>query len=284
MSISEGFIPFREYRTWYRIVGDLSQRQEGAFPVLLIHGRPVSHESLKPLEWLAQTGRPVVFYDQLGCGNSDRPHDPSLWEMGLFVDEVDVVRRRLRLEQVHLLGHSWGGMIAMEYALTQPQGIVSLTLASASSSRARSNADMERLRKRLPPYVEKALRKHEEGGTTDDPTYQEADKVFALRHIFRKDPWPEWLMQSMRRPQKAMVDMEGWDIRPRLRDITIPTLVTCGRFDICTPAHARLIHEAIPQSELAVFEASSHYPHGEETNRFLAVLHHFLTRTEDQIT
>ncbi|MDY6987522.1 MAG: proline iminopeptidase-family hydrolase [Thermodesulfobacteriota bacterium] len=280
---SEGLIPFRGYRTWYRMIGDMAQTQAGTFPVLLVHGRPVSHESLKPLEWLAQTGRPVVFYDQLGCGNSDRPDDPSIWEMSLFVEELDVVRRKLGLEQVHLLGHSWGGMIAMEYGLTQPHGIVSLTLASASSSRALSNGDIEGLREKLPPYVQETLRKHEEAGTTDDPTYQEADKVFALRHIFRKDPWPKWLMQSMRRPQKGMVDMEGWDIRPRLRNMTIPTLVTCGRFDICTPAHARLIYEAIPQSELAIFEESSHYPHGEETNRFLAVLHNFMTRREHEL-
>jgi len=283
VSINEGFVPFRGYRTWYRMVGDVAQTQAGTFPVLLVHGRPVSHESLKPLEWLVQTGRPVVFYDQLGCGKSDQPDDPSIWEMSLFVDEVDVLRRELGLEKVHLLGHSWGGMIAMEYALTQPHGIVSLTLASASSSRDLSNDDIEGLREKLPSYVQETLRKHEEAGTTDDPTYQEADKIFALRHIFRKHPWPEWLMQAMRRPQKEMVDMAGWDVRPRLSNITIPTLVTCGRFDICTPAHARLIYEAIPQSELAIFEKSSHYPHGEETNRFLAVLHNFMTRTERQM-
>jgi proline-specific peptidase len=203
--------------------------------------------------------------------------------MNLFVEEVDVVRRRLGLEQFHLFGHSWGGMIGAEYALTQPRGIVSLTLASASSSRALSNADIDRLREKLPPYVQESLRKHEEAGTTDDPAYQEAEKVFALRHIFRKDPWPQWLMESMRRPQKGIVDMEGWNIRPRLHHLTIPTLVTCGRFDICTPAHALLIHKAIRESELAIFEESAHYPHGEETNRFLAVLHNFMTRAEQQV-
>jgi proline-specific peptidase len=278
--VSEGFVPFRGYRTWYRMVGDVAQTQAGMFPVLLVHGRPVTHESLKPLDWLAQTGRPVVFYDQLGCGNSDRPDDPSMWDMHLFVDEVGVVRRELGLEQAHLLGHSWGGMIAMEYALTKPKGIVSLTLASTSASRPMADADIHRLRRELPNGVQETLRKHEEAGTIDDPAYQGADKMFALRHIFRKDPWPEWLIQAMRRPPKGMVDMEGWDILARLGQIKIPTLVTCGRFDICTPAQARLIHEAIRSSEWVVFEESSHYPHGEETDRFLAVLHNFMTRAE----
>src|SRR5215813_5959519 len=109
--IREGFIPFRGYQTWYRIVGD--REEAGKLPLLCLHGGPgTPHDYLEPLEALAETGRRVIFYDQLGCGNSDHPHDPSLWEIELFVEEVDAVRAALGLEAIHLLGQSWGGFLA----------------------------------------------------------------------------------------------------------------------------------------------------------------------------
>src|SRR5687768_11881637 len=120
-SVHEGFVPFRGFRTWYRIVGDADA--PGKAPLLCLHGGPgVPHDYLTPLDRLARTGRRVIYYDQLGCGNSDQPHDPSLWTVELFLDELRTVRAALGLERVHLLGQSWGGMLAMEYALTRPPG------------------------------------------------------------------------------------------------------------------------------------------------------------------
>lgn len=284
MPVSEGFISFRGYRTWYHVVGDPTHRQTGLFPVLMVHGRPVSHQSLKPLERLAETGRPVVLYDQLGCGKSDRLVDPSLRSISLFVDEVGVVRRELGLEYTHLLGHSWGGAVVMEYALTQPRGIVSLTLASTFASRAILDAEIERLQDELPAEVRETLRKHEAAGTTDDPTYKWGFKIFALLHVFRSDPWPGWFLQALEPPPACRMNTEGWDIRTRLSEISLPTLVTCGQYDFATPAQAEFIHDRIPGSEWVVFEKSSHYPHGEETDRYLAVLNSFLTRIEGQVT
>jgi len=280
--VSEGFIPFRGYRTFYHMVGDLAQTPAGMFPVLTIHGRPVSHEALEPLEGLAESGRPVIFYDQLGCGNSDRPDDPSLWTISHFADEVDVVCRELELERVHLLGHSWGGVVAMEYALAKPSGIVSLILASTYASSAMVDADIERLREELPVGVLETLRRHEAAGTTDDPAYQEANRVFGLRHICRVDPLPEYLSRALERQPVGRASTEGWDIRARLSEISIPTLVTCGRYDMCTPVQAKVMHDAIGRSEYVVFEESSHYPHVEETDRYLTVVREFMARVEHQ--
>jgi pimeloyl-ACP methyl ester carboxylesterase len=142
------------------------------------------------------------------------------------------------------------------------------------------DADITHLRNRLPLDVQEALRKHEEEDTTESQAYREADRIFARRHIFRKDPWPEWLLQALRSPPANMVDMKGWDIRERLGEIGLSTLVTCGRYDMSTPSQAEVIHQTIPGSEIVVFEKSSHYPHGEETERYLAVLHYFMTRVE----
>src|SRR5437879_3881963 len=127
MKRTEGNVPFRGFQTWYRVVGE--REDEGKLPLLLLHGGPgATHDYLEPLEGMAETGRRAIFYDQLGCGKSDLPDDPSLWTTELFVDEVGAMREALGLERVHVFGNSWGGMLALEYALTRPAGLVSLVL------------------------------------------------------------------------------------------------------------------------------------------------------------
>src|SRR5215472_12839710 len=142
---TEGFLPFHGYRTWYHIVGN--GEEPGKLPLLVLHGGPgASHDYLEPLEAMASTGRRVIFYDQLGGGNSDHPHDPLLWTVGLFVEELGVVRRSLGLDRLHILGQSWGGMLGMEYALTQPQGLASLIAVSSPASMKRWVEEANRLR------------------------------------------------------------------------------------------------------------------------------------------
>src|SRR2546421_9061292 len=128
--VEEGFIPFHGYNTWYRIIGD--REKPGKLPLLTLHGGPgACHDYLEPMEALAATGRRVIFYDQLGCGHSAVPSNPSLWTVELYVDEVNAVREALGLDRVHVLGQSWGGMLGMEYALTQPAGLASLIIQSS---------------------------------------------------------------------------------------------------------------------------------------------------------
>ena len=117
---TEGTVAFRGFRTWYRVEGDLAASGE-KLPLLVLHGGPgFPHDYLEDLAALADDGRPVVFYDQLGCGKSDHPDDPGLWVMSTFVEEVGAVRAALGLDRIHLLGHSWGGWLALEYALGRP--------------------------------------------------------------------------------------------------------------------------------------------------------------------
>jgi L-proline amide hydrolase len=148
----EGRVPFRGYHTWYRILGDLTEVSAGRFPVLLLHGGPgLSHRTLLPLETLTTTGRSVIFYDQLGSGNSDRPADLSLFNVDFFLDELAAVREALGLERIHLLGHSWGGMLGMEYALTQPSGLLSLILHSTGALSSLVYETRRRAYETLPP-------------------------------------------------------------------------------------------------------------------------------------
>ena len=166
-------------------------------PLLALHGGPgYPHDYLEPLAALADE-RPVVFYDQLGCGNSDRPTDPRLWQTERFVDELATIRRELGLSRVHLFGHSWGSMLATDYALTRPAGVVSLILASPPLSIPRWLADAARYRAELPAEVRATLDHHEAAGTTDSPEYEAATMVYYQRHVCRLDPWPEPLLRAV---------------------------------------------------------------------------------------
>src|SRR5205814_10291636 len=135
--------------------------------------------------------RRVRFYDRLGCGSSSIPEKkPEMWTIPLYVEEVDVVRKALGLERIHLLGQSWGGMLAMEYMFTQPKGIASLTIASSPASMKQWVEEANKLREDLPPEVQSTLLRHEVGGTTDSKEYEEAMTVFYHRHVCRTVPYP----------------------------------------------------------------------------------------------
>lgn len=290
----EGYIPFQGYQTWYRIVG--AGEQPGKLPLLVLHGGPgATHDYLEPLEALAETGRRVIFYDQLGCGKSATPPNPSLWTVGLYVEEVMAVRRALGLDRVHILGQSWGGMLGMEYALRQPAGLASLTIADSPASMRQWVAEANRLRAELPAEVQQVLRHHEEAGTTADPAYEEAMLVFYRRHVCRLDPWPEYVQRAfaniaanpevyhtMNGPSEFHVIgvIKDWDIVDRLGEIRVPALVISGRYDEATPAIAETVHSGIPGSQRVLFEHSSHMPHAEEPEQFRQVLNAFLREVE----
>jgi proline-specific peptidase len=292
--VQEGTIPFRGYETWYRIVG--AAEEPGKLPLLCLHGGPgVPHEYLESLEAMAATGRRVIFYDQLGCGNSTHVDDPALWTVELFVEEVDVVRRALGLERLHILGQSWGGMLTMQYMLTQPQGVASITIASSPSSMSMWLAEANRLRGELPAEVQATLTAHEAAGTTDSAEYLAAMQVFYDRYVCRVVPNPpyvqrafaklgEWpqVYHTMNGPSEFHVIgvIKDWDVTARLGEINAPALVTSGRYDEATPWIAETVHKGIRGSEWVVFEESAHLAHAEEPERYMAVLADFLARVE----
>ena len=288
MRVEEGRIPFRGHETWYRSVGD-----GPGLPLVCLHGGPGSpHTGLRLLEPLADERR-VVLYDQLGSGNSSKPSNRSLWTVELFLDELANVREALGLERVHLLGHSWGGMLAQEYALTQPAGLVSLVLSSTLSSAVLWREESLRLRAALPEEVRTTLDRHEAAGTTDDRAYERAMRQFLHRHLCRIDPWPPSVEEMLRETNLEVYNtmwgpseanptgiLAGWDVTPRLGEIRVPALVLCGRHDEATPRQAETIAAALPDAELVVFEESAHLAPLEETDRYLATVRGFLARVE----
>jgi L-proline amide hydrolase len=291
----EGFVPFRGHRTWYREVGEWSR--SGKQPLLVLHGGPGGpHDYLEPLEQLALAGRRVVFYDQLGCGASDHPHDPALWTVELFRAEVAAVREALGLSACHILGQSWGAMLALEHTLERPDGVTSLVLADALVSEPEWSAAAAALRAALPVEVQQTLDRHLAAGTTGSPEFAEAIMVFYRRHVCRLDPWPECLLRAFVKMEKepevyetmwgpsefhCSGTLRGADLTPRLGDIMAPCLVLGGRFDESTPSMQERLHRALTDAEWVVFERSSHMPHLEETDAFLRVVGGFLDRVED---
>jgi proline-specific peptidase len=293
--VKEGYIPFRDYKTWYRIVGE--GKSLGKLPLLCLHGGPgAAWDYFEPLEAIVKTGRSIVFYDQLGGGNSDVPQDLSICSVALYLEEVETVRQALGLDRVHILGHSWGGMLAMEYALTQPGGLLSLILADTGASMPQWMAECRRLVAELPQDIQRIILKHEAEGTTDSPEYGEACRVFSQRHLGRRiDPRPECLARMAGKPGDDVYQfmwgpsewyltgtLKDWDITNRLGEIRVPSLVIGGRHDEATPMITQTLHHGILGSEWVIFENSGHFPHIEETERYLQVLDQFLCRVEAQ--
>ncbi|MGH8187065.1 MAG: proline iminopeptidase-family hydrolase, partial [Steroidobacteraceae bacterium] len=250
---------------------------------------------IEPMEALANSGREVIFYDQLGCGKSDQPRDPSLWTCELFCEEIGVIRKALGLEHIHLFGHSWGGMLAIEYALARPQGLTSLVLAGSPPNIPRFIGAVHALVEQLPQRVQQMIAKHEAAGTMSDPEYHEATIEFAQRHLCRADPWPDCFQRTFEQftqnpevyntmwgPSEfcATGTLKDWDRSPRLGEIDIPTLITSGRYDEATPAVMEELHRGIKGSRWVMFEESSHMPHIEEQGRYIRVVDEFLAQVE----
>lgn len=277
---------------WYRIAGDLQ-----APPLVIVHGGPgATHDYLEPLDALADE-RPVVFYDQLGAGKSDAPDDVELWTNERLIDELGRILDGLSLDRVHLLGQSWGTIIAAEYALRSPERLASLILASPALSVPRYAAGTEALRAALPADVRAVLDRHEAAGTMDSDEYQKASMEFYVRHVCRLDPWPDPLMRTFNQLNQAIYErMQGpsefqitgihkdYDVTARLGELTVPTLFLCGRHDEIRPEDTAWYHSLVPGSELVIFEESSHTPHLEEPDRFQRVLRDFLHRAEQAST
>jgi len=285
----EGGVDFRGYRTWYRVVGDLRSL---AAPVLALHGGPGStHNYFAPLERLGKE-RAVVLYDQIGCGGSDRPQDIA-WSVAVFRDELDAVRHQLGLDRIHLLGTSWGGMLALEHVLSGAEGIVSLVLSSTLASVDQWAAEQRILRNALPPEVIEVLDRHERAGTYDDPEYERAMDAYFDRHFYR-GPKPRAELErmaaekatdvyrAMQGPNEWTVTgaLRGWDVRGRLGEINVPTIVIRGRHDMCTDAIAATLVNGIRDAREVVLEESSHTPVLEETDRYLEVVRGFLRDCE----
>jgi L-proline amide hydrolase len=277
-------------RTWYEVIG-----KGAAPPAIICHGGPgATHDYVASI---AALDRPCVLYDQVGNGRSSRGLDvgEDFWTVDLFLRELDALVAALGLDAYHVIGQSWGGMLAMEHALRHPPGLRSIVVADSPASIPLWVAEADRLRQALPEDVQATLTRHEEAGTTDAPEYHQAMLVFYARHLCRLPDWPEAVARSfaaieedptvygtMNGPSEFHVvgSLREWDITDRLGEIDVPTLLVSGGYDEATPRIVEEIHSRVAGSQWELFEESSHMPHVAEPERFLAVVGAFLDEAD----
>lgn len=285
MKITEGYMPFEGFQTYYRVVGEC---KEGKKPLVLLHGGPGStHNYFEVLDKIAETGRQVIMYDQIGCGNSFVEGHPELFNADTWIKELMELRKYLGLDEIHLLGQSWGGMQAIWYALEyKPKGIKSYILSSTLSSAKL----WEKEQKRRISYMSKEDQEALLNPDYDSKEYADAldrfMKMYCAGEVTENDP------ECLRRPKKSGSEayivgwghnefsptgtLAGYEFTDRLHEIKEPCLITSGAIDLCSPYIAKTMYDRIPNSKWELFEYSRHMPFVEENEKYMEVLTEWL--------
>ncbi len=281
-------IPVPGGNVWWMRTGGASAKKT---PLLTLHGGPgAGHDYLLPLKALADE-RPVIFYDQLGCGKADAPADDALYTIARSVQEVDAVRKALGLEKIVLYGHSWGAMLAIEYMIaTGGAGVEKLILGGALASMPQASAGMRRLIDALPNGAGARIRVLEAAHQEASKEFQDLVGLFYQRHLCRVAPFPPEVLATvenlakspayrvMNGPNEFTVvgNIKDWDRRGDLGKITLPTLITTGVFDEITLDCHQTIQAGIKGSELTIFGDCSHLTMNEKPDDYVRTLRGFM--------
>jgi len=260
-------------------------------PLLTVHGGPgASHLLLTPLSKLG-ADRPVIFFDQLDCGDSDHPDKPSAWTVDGFASQIEAVRAGLGLQEFHLLGSSAGGCFASEYAARRPDGLKSCIFAGPSINNPQFTEDVTHLVKLLPEDAATAIIDGEAAGTVDhNEKYDAASKLMMHRHLCRVKPWPadfqksqdtfNWkILNTMFGPYWTKVggNTGAYDGTARLGRINVPVLLTYGQFDLVLGETMRGYQEAIAGSRLRKIKDGGHYSWFEAPDEYQRAVSGFLS-------
>ncbi|MDQ2877133.1 MAG: proline iminopeptidase-family hydrolase [Actinomycetota bacterium] len=286
--------PAGEFRVWVKRVGNNPDLR-----VLLLHGGPGStHEYLEACDsYLPAAGVEYYYYDQLGSAFSDQPDEPSLWETDRFVDEVEQVRQALGLSRDNfvLYGHSWGGILAIEYALRYQQHLRGLVISNMMSSVPAYNAYAEQA---LMPGMDQAalaeIKALETGGDIENPRYMELlSEQHYIHHVLRMPAadWPDPAVRGLAHINPAIyVSMQGpselgisadaklarWDRTEELASIEVPALVIGARYDTMDPAHMQMMAERLPAGRYLYCPNGSHMAMYDDQKAYFAGLTGFL--------
>lgn len=289
--VREGYMPFGEFQTYYRIVGEKSSKA----PLLLLHGGPGStHNYFETLDDLAEKDhRQLIMYDQLGCGKSSMPDDRAnkFYNAKTWLKELMALREYLELDRLHLLGQSWGGMLEIIYLCDeQPAGIKSGIFASTLPASWLWAKELHRLIKLMSPKDQQAITQAEASGNFQSPAYQAANDRFMELHC-NSAPRPDD-PEPLRRPKRTgqTAYLTGWgpneynpqgnlhdfDYLDQLQKITSPVLVTSGTDDLCTPYVAKTMADRLPHSRWELFEYCCHMSFVERHDDYERVLMQWL--------
>jgi proline iminopeptidase len=286
--------PSGAFQVWTKRVGN-----NAALRMLLLHGGPgATHEYLEACDsYLPAAGVEYYYYDQLGSAFSDQPDDDSLWELDRFVDEVEQVRLTLGLEpdSFVLYGHSWGGILAIEYALAHPNSLKGLVISNMMSDVPAYNAYAEDVLK--PSMDQDALREIEaleSAGEIEAPRYLELlYEHHYVQHVLRMpiENWPNPVQRAFAAINPAVyVSMQGpselgisqnaklarWSRFDDLSGIQAPTLVIGARHDTMDPSHMQEMAARLPRGQYHYCPAGSHLAMYDDQRQYFSGLQEFL--------
>ena len=278
------------FQVWTKRIGT------GPPTMLTLHGGPGStHEYFECFEdFLPPNGIQLIYYDQLGSGSSDQPDNPALWVVERFREEVEQVRAALGLAGFYLYGHSWGGMLAVEYALKYQSHLKGLIISNMTASIASYVAYVNELRRQLPAQSQRILERYEANGEYTAPEYGKVmfGEVYS-RHLCRLAPWPEPLVRMIRHMnQKVYNTMQGpnefvvtgtfkdWDRWDDIKNIKVPTLLSVGRFDTMSVADVERMGTLIPNARVSICEKGSHCSMYDDQERYFEDLVRFIKDVE----
>ena len=293
MKIVEGYMPFLEYQTYYRIVGEKTDKA----PLVLLHGGPGStHNYFEVLDRLAEEdGRQLIMYDQIGCGNSYLDGHPELWNAETWAKELIALREHLGIEECHLLGQSWGGMLLLDYICNyKPDGIKSIILSSTLPASWMWGMEGERMIKELPQEMQDAIAAAHASGDYSGEAYIAAEEEYMLRHC--ASPATEDDPECLRRPKKSgsesyvvgwgpneftpLGTLKNYDVTEQLKDIKEPALVINGGNDLCTPYIAKYMYDNIPNSRWELFRTCRHSCFVEDNERYVELMKDWLNAND----
>ncbi|WP_337044292.1 proline iminopeptidase-family hydrolase [Emticicia sp. 17c] len=289
--------PKGKFNVWTKKLGNNPR-----IKLLLLNGGPGgTHEYFECMEsFLPAEGIEIIYYDQLGCGNSDNPKDTTFWQLPRFVEEVEQVRQALKLDSsnFYLLGHSWGGILAMEYALKYQQHIKGLIISNMMSSCPDYGKYADSvLAPQFDPKVLARIREIEAKKDFQNPEYMQLLMPnFYAKHICRLplDQWPEPVNRSFSKMNNSLyVTMQGpsefgiggnlinWDRKAELKNITVPTLVIGAKYDTMDPTHMQWMSTQVQNGSYLYCPNGSHMAMYDDQQTYMNGLIKFLKGTND---
>lgn len=266
LSPKEGYINVTGGKVWYKIVGSGDKT-----PLVLLHGGPgVPSYYLNPMTTLSAE-RPVIFFDQLGCGRSDRITDTSLMTIDSYVKQLKQIHDTLGLKDYYLFGHSWGTILGVEYYFAHPEGLKALILSGPALDIHRWSKDADILISTLPDSIQNAIRENEKNGTFDSPQYQQAVDYYYKLYLARKQPWSEDIDSAFTKiGENVYLHMDGpseftltgnlrdYDATGKLNKINIPTLFIGGEFDEARPSTVKYYSSLVSNSRVEIIPDAGH--------------------------
>jgi proline iminopeptidase len=280
----------RKYNVWTKKIGN------GAIKMLTLHGGPgLTHEYLECFEdFLPQEGIEFYYYDQLGSAYSDQPKDESLWTIDRFRNEVEQVRVALGLDDFYLYGHSWGGMLGIEYALKYQRHLKALIISNITASNDSYEKYINKLRQKFPLRIRKILEKYEAEEEYDAPEYQETMfKHYYMKYMCRLEPLPEPYARAIRHTNTEVFDTihgpnefvatgtgKDWDRWKELQYIRVPTLLMVGHYDTISVQDVQKMGRLIPNSRVAICKNGSHLCMYDEQQAYFRQLLEFIKSVE----